>query len=156
MNLWTIAEYHVKLWLIWKIFTTISWLLTCYIESMNKSRSSTTFNIVPLRCPKCPKLNYQIWITLYGLDGSLTWVCMYTQQCNVHTRKNQRWQIANLRLQGKVDHVIDRVRPQLYLWRCCVYWGEIISKVVFAVTTKNLYLDKIFQRSIWTIGLNAC
>ena len=26
---WTIAEYYVKLWLIWKKFTTISWLLTC-------------------------------------------------------------------------------------------------------------------------------
>ena len=23
VNLWTISEYHVKLWLIWKIFTTI-------------------------------------------------------------------------------------------------------------------------------------
>ena len=24
VNLWTISEYHVKLWLIWKNFTTIS------------------------------------------------------------------------------------------------------------------------------------
>ena len=96
--------------------------------------------LFPLSCPKCPKLNYQIWLTLYGLDGSLTWVCMYTQQCNVHTRKNQRWQIANLRLQGKVDHVIDRVRPQLYLWRCCVHWGKIISKVICAVTLSFKYV----------------
>ena len=29
VNLWTIAEYHVKLWLIWKKFMTISQLLTC-------------------------------------------------------------------------------------------------------------------------------
>ena len=29
VNLRTIAEYHVKLWPIWKKFTMISWLLTC-------------------------------------------------------------------------------------------------------------------------------
>ena len=29
LNLWTFAEYHVKLWLISKFFTTISCLLTC-------------------------------------------------------------------------------------------------------------------------------
>ena len=29
VNLWTIAKYPVKLWLIWKKLITISWLLTC-------------------------------------------------------------------------------------------------------------------------------
>ena len=38
VNLWTIAEYHVKLWLIWKKFKTISQILTCYRGSITSTR----------------------------------------------------------------------------------------------------------------------